>query len=126
VALLFAGSSTTTIGNPIGEVLSKVSTALGRTISFGGAQGTSITVLPSNSPLPQDVERAHGAKKRHEKDLMSRPGVLGVGVGGSENNGAEATVVVYFDRTSGRAPALPERVDDVRVRIVLTDPIVAY
>jgi Peptidase family S64 len=126
VALLFAGSSTTTIGNPIGEVLSKVSTALRRTISFGGAPGTSITVLPSNSPLPQDVERAHGAKKRHEKDLMSRPGVLGVGVGGSENNGAEATVVVYFDRTSGRALALPERVDDVRVRVVLTDPIVAY
>jgi hypothetical protein len=126
VALLFAGSSTTTIGNPIGEVLSKVSAALGRTISFGGAPGTSITVLPSNSPLPQDVERAHGAKKRHEKDLMSRPGVLGVGVGGSENNGAEATVVVYFDRTSGRALALPERVDDVRVRVVLTDPIVAY
>src|SRR5215470_9366843 len=70
VALLFAGSSTTTIGNPIGEVLSKVSAQLGRSISFGGASlGPSIAVLPQNSPLPQDVERAHAAKKRHEQDL---------------------------------------------------------
>lgn len=38
VALLFAGSSTSTIGNPIGEVLSKTSAALGggRTLSFVG------------------------------------------------------------------------------------------
>ena len=127
VALLFAGSSTTTIGNPIGEVLSKVGAALGSAVSFGGAaQGPSIDTLASNSPLPQDMERAHEAKKRHEQDLMSRPGVIGVGVGGSENNGAEATVVVFFDRTSGRAPALPERVDDVRVRVVFSAPIVAY
>jgi hypothetical protein len=133
VALLFAGSSTTTIGNPIGQVLTQVGITLGRAISFvGPASGTasafelSITPLAINSPLPQDVERAHGAKNRHERDLMSRPGVLGVGVGGSENNSSEATIVVYFDRTSGRAPALPESVDDVRVRVVLTDPIVAY
>src|SRR5262245_26797717 len=33
VALLFAGSSTTTIGNPIGQVLNQVGLALGRTVS---------------------------------------------------------------------------------------------
>src|ERR1044072_8873370 len=36
VALLFAGSSSTTIGNPIGAVLTNLSSALGRTFSFGG------------------------------------------------------------------------------------------
>src|SRR5262249_34219303 len=36
VALLFAGSATTTIGNPISEVLNKVSAALGTTVSFVG------------------------------------------------------------------------------------------
>ncbi len=133
VALLFAGSSTTTIGNPIGEVLAQVGSALGRTISFVGprlgtasAHELSITPLEFNSPLPQDVGRAHEAKKRHERGLMSRSGVLGVGVGGSENNSSDATIVVYFDRTSGRSPELPDRLDDVKVRVILTDPIVAF
>src|SRR5215217_1307930 len=39
VALLYAGSSTSTIGNPIGEVLTKLGAALGRTFSFGGGGG---------------------------------------------------------------------------------------
>src|SRR5689334_9609592 len=40
VALLFAGSSTTTIGNPINEVLSKLSAALGSTVTFNGVAST--------------------------------------------------------------------------------------
>jgi hypothetical protein len=133
VALLFAGSNTTTIGNPIGEVLIKVGQALGKTISFGGGGGggaskaaPSATTLADNSPSSQDVNRAMGVKGRYERDLMSRPGVIGVGVGGSETNTDEATIVIYVDRTAGRRPALPEHLDDVRVRVVLTDPIVAY
>src|SRR5215203_1387049 len=41
VALLFAGSSTSTIANPIGEVLTKLGAALGRTFSFSGSGGGS-------------------------------------------------------------------------------------
>ena len=41
VALLFAGSSSSTIGNPISLVLSRVSAALGRTVSFVGGTCTS-------------------------------------------------------------------------------------
>src|SRR6185503_3293395 len=40
VALLFAGSSTTTIGNLIGEVLSDLTTALGSSVSFVGGTCT--------------------------------------------------------------------------------------
>src|SRR5689334_23374684 len=36
VALLFAGSSSSTIGNPIGSVLSQLSSSLGSTVSFVG------------------------------------------------------------------------------------------
>src|ERR1043165_8286134 len=39
VALLYAGSSSTTIGNPIGEVLTKLSNTLGGSFSFGGGGG---------------------------------------------------------------------------------------
>ena len=39
VGLLFAGSSSATIANPIGLVLTRLGTALGRTFSFGGGGG---------------------------------------------------------------------------------------
>lgn len=48
VALLFAGSSTSTIGNPIGEVLTKLTAALGGTaVSFGGSSGGGGAGAPS-------------------------------------------------------------------------------
>src|SRR5262245_13370476 len=81
MALLFAGSSTTTIANPIGEVLSKLGVALGGTVTVSGTtQAESMAPLASNSPIPQDVELANEAKSRHERALMSMPGVIGVGV----------------------------------------------
>jgi hypothetical protein len=127
VALLFAGSSTTTIGNPIGEVLTQVGQTLGRPVSFvGAAQGVSIETLANNSPLPQDMQSANVAKERHVRDLMSRQGVIGVGVGGPADNPAEAAVVVYIDQTMGRDPVLPESLDNVKVRIVRTEPFRAY
>jgi Peptidase family S64 len=127
VALLFAGSSTTTIGNPIGEVLTKVGTALGRAISFGGsAQGPSIESLVDNGLLLQEVESANEVKKRHEQDLMSRPGVIGLGVGRADDNPSAPALVIYIDRGAGRVPELPARVENVKVRFVLTDQFVAY
>jgi Peptidase family S64 len=127
VALLYAGSSTTTIGNPAGEVLTRLSAALGRTVSFvGTTQASSMTTLASNSPLAQDVASANEAKMRCEGDFMSRPGVIGVGVGGAEDGSGDSSIVVYFDRTSGRAHALPKRVDNVKVRVVHTDPFIAF
>src|SRR5262249_6951342 len=87
VALLFAGSSTTTIGNPIGEVLARVSQALGTTVGVAGTtQASSMTTL-ANNMLPQDVERVTSVKNRHERDVMSKTGVLGMGVGvGTQGN----------------------------------------
>src|SRR5262245_62670461 len=65
VALLFAGSSTTTIGNPIGEVLTKVGAALGRTVTVAGTtQGPTIETLARNSQLSQEMESAIAVKER--------------------------------------------------------------
>src|ERR1041385_4496048 len=49
VALLFAGSSTTTIGNPIGEVLTKLSNTLGGSFSFGTGGGAAPTTQGGQS-----------------------------------------------------------------------------
>jgi hypothetical protein len=126
VALLFAGSSTSTIGNPIGQVLTQVSNALGRPVSFvGTTQAASMATLASNAPLLQDIELAEVARGKHEKELMSLPGVIGVGVGGPDDNSG-AAVVIYVDRTVGRMPVLPARLDNVKVRVFVTDKFVAY
>src|SRR5215470_4131195 len=126
VALLFAGSSTTTIGNPIGQVLTQVSNALGRTVSFvGSGQALSIETLASNSLLRQEMERANEVKNRHERFLMGHPGVMGVGVGIPAGDSVEGAIVVYIDQAMGSALVLPQSLDNVRVRPVLTDTIVA-
>jgi hypothetical protein len=126
VALLFAGSSTTTIGNPVGQVLSQVSARLGRTVSFvGTTQAASMSTLASNLPVEQEVERAEVVRGRHERAMMSRQGVIGMGVGDRGDGSGEAAIVVFFDRTSGHAPDLPDSLDNFKVRVVFTDPFKA-
>jgi Peptidase family S64 len=125
VALLYAGSSTTTIGNPIGQVLTQISQALGRGVSVAGTtQGPSIETLAENGLLLDEVERVTSVKNRHARELMSRAGVIGVGVGPGDGPGNPA-VVIYVDRGMGRVPALPARLDNENVRVVLTDAFVA-
>jgi Peptidase family S64 len=123
VALLYAGSSTTTIGNPIGEVLAQLSSALNRTVSVAGTtQGPSIETLAENGLLLQEVERVTSVKNRHAREMMSRAGVIGVGVGADLGN---PEIVVYVDRGMGRVPALPAHLDNEKVRVVVTDAFVA-
>ena len=57
--------------------------------------------------------------------MMSRPAVLGVGLGALEDN-STAAIVVYVDKTSPVKPQLPEQADNVPVRIIMTDPFIAY
>jgi hypothetical protein len=124
VALLYAGSSTTTIGNPIGDVLAQISSALNRTVSVAGTtQGPSIETLAENGLLPQEVARVTSVKERHERKLMSLAGVLGMGVGPDDRG--NPAVVIYVDRGMGRVPALPAHLDNENVRVILTDAFVA-
>ena len=49
VALLYAGSSSSTIGNPASEVLTKLSAVLGRSLTFVGSGTASATTLNGSS-----------------------------------------------------------------------------
>ena len=128
VALLFAGSSTDTIGNPINAVISGLA-GIGYSATFVGQ-----TCTGPNSPqsgaqsfqLPQQaLDRAGRVLEQNRHDLMSRPGVLGVGLGALEDNSAPA-IVVYVDKTSQAKPQLPAQADNVPVRIIMTDPFIAF
>jgi hypothetical protein len=131
VALLYAGSSTTTIGNPVGEVLSKLSTQLGATLTFVGQNCPAAPEIASHNPQTSEpssasVERAIQAMRTRENELMSRPGIIGVGVGASETDPNEASIVVYIDANSQLSVSVPRRINGVRVRRVFTEPFVAY
>jgi hypothetical protein len=131
VALLFAGSSTSTIGNPIGEVLSKLSTALGSAVSFVGGTCTAAPEIASagaqtREPSSASVERAMQVMRTRENDLMSRPGIIGVGVGASDNDPKAASIVVYMDANAPILSNVPRRINGVRVKVVYTEPFVAY
>jgi hypothetical protein len=126
VALLFAGSSSTTIANPIGQVLSK----LGGGVSFvGGTCTSTASTQPTGQgvELPQQaVDHAGAILERNRDHLMSNPAVLGVGVGASETNNSEAAIVVYVDQTNSARPQLPDQVEGIRVNVVRTDPFIAF
>jgi hypothetical protein len=141
VALLFAGSSSTTIANPINPVLNALSTQLGRTVSFvgtGGAGPTSQIFQAETQPflrgasgqmrqLPeQAAQRASAALENYRANLMATPGVIGAGVGASGDNETEAAIIVYVDRTSAARPQFAPSLDGVAVRVVYTDPFVAF
>ena len=141
VALLFAGSSTTTIGNPINEVLTKLGTALGRTFSFGGGGGGAPTpkghqaggrqpFIPGLEGLmpqlpEQAVERASAVLENHRANLMFQPGVMGVGVGASGRADGEAAIVIYVNKDSSARPVLPDNLEGIPVTVILTDQFIA-
>jgi hypothetical protein len=124
VALLFAGSSTTTIGNPIGEVLTKVGQATGLSLSFVGTTCTAKTDLEPGMLSGDVVVNAAAILDPHRDELMGTQGVIGVGVGASKSHPGEAAIVIYVDNTMGALPRLPRRIDGLRVRVVKTDPFV--
>ncbi|HXU36567.1 MAG TPA: hypothetical protein VN937_09400, partial [Blastocatellia bacterium] len=130
VALLFAGSSSSTIANPIAEVLLKLTTALGSVVSFVGTTCATAPEIASgtqaSAPSSASIDRATLAMRARENDLMSRPGIIGVGVGASDNDPNSASIVVYVDSNAASFPSVPRRINGVRVRVVYTEPFVAY
>jgi hypothetical protein len=141
VALLYAGSSTTTIGNPAGEVLTKLGTALGRTFSFVGGGGAAPSVMGSSAggrepfvpgldslmpQLPaQAADRASAVLERHRASIMFQQGVMGAGVGLSDKADGEAAIVVYVNKDAGAKPFLPDNIEGIPVTVVLTDQFIA-
>jgi len=132
IALLFAGSSTTTIGNRISDVTS----ALG--VSFVGPATASPTFTcpaPAASAAapagaraavsPSSFARAVAAKERHADRLMLDDTVLGVGVGASSEDPSEAVVLIYLEEGRSHSP-LPADLNGVRTEVVRTDAFRAF
>lgn len=146
VGLLFAGSSTTTIANPVSLVLTRLGSTLGRTLSFVGGGGAAAATTSSDATqgggggrrpfipgieglLPQlpeqAAERASAILENHRANLMFQPGVMGVGVGASGRTDGEASIVIYVNKDAGQKPILPDSIEGIPVTVVLTDEFIA-
>ncbi|MCI0349975.1 MAG: S1 family peptidase [Acidobacteriales bacterium] len=123
VALLYAGSSSTTIGNPATEVAQKLG------VSFVGGPQHSVSCTGAAAAavaLPDhEVDRARNVKERYAPGLMRDDAIQGVGVGAHPENPGEAAIVIYVEegRAHGRIPSL---IEGVRTVVIRTDRFRAY
>lgn len=90
---------------------------------------TKVVAARATAQMPalgsQDFAHAIAVKENHVADLISGPGIQGVGVGRSSDNPAEAAIVIYVIIGVSR-PAIPATIEGVRTRIVAGDRFRAY
>jgi len=129
VALLFAGSDTDTVGNPVGTVLNFFASG-GNNVTFagGGAHaviGCSLPNKPAAASSTQAaatiaseaIQNAVAARDAHAPELLAHPEVQAVGVGASRDNPREAAILFFVTAGQPRTN-IPAQVDGVRTRIV--------
>ncbi|HEX2663234.1 MAG TPA: hypothetical protein VHM93_10430 [Candidatus Acidoferrum sp.] len=129
VALLFAGSDTDSVGNPVSDVLAFFQSGGNAATFVGGAThqviGCTLPVKPASATLtvptstasPEGLKNAIAARDAHAPELLAYPGVQAVGVGTSYDNPAEAAILLFVSKGQPRRN-LPAVVDGVRTRIV--------
>ncbi|GAC1435200.1 MAG: hypothetical protein NVS1B11_19810 [Terriglobales bacterium] len=129
VALLYGGNTTNTVGNPIQDVFAALKDPVtGATPSIVSVLQQHAISCPAASTaqansvaIPEaDVARATVAKNQHELAIMADPAVIGVGVGESEDDPAEAAMIIYVDKQKVHAP-IPPLIGNIRTRVVVAD-----
>src|SRR5215467_8957629 len=132
VALLYAGSSTDTVGNPVSDVLNFFASG-GNAASFAGAARSS-SVIGCTLPGPQAamaarlkaqkivsskdlMAQATAVRDAHGAELMGHPEVQAAGVGASYDSPGEPAILLFVTKGQARTN-LPAVVDGVRTRIV--------
>ena len=116
VGLLFAGSSSIAVANPIGDVLNYFGVSL---VGQAGAGGTSA----SSDPINQGAARAIDVQTRNATRLISVPGAIGHAVGVAGN---APVIKVYVETMTERArQATPAQLEGVPVVLEATGPVMA-
>lgn len=124
VGLLFAGSSSVTIANPINNVLAALGVAM-----IGGVTPTG-SAPPTSSgghgkSKNHSLAQVRAIKARHSDQLFAIPGVRGHGIGISPSGATDIQVYVEKDNAATRSE-IPHSIEGVPVQIVVTGAIKAY
>jgi hypothetical protein len=133
VALLYAGSDTDAVGNPVSAVLSFFKSG-SNTVTFVGAPrtqpviGCTLPLKPASATLTvqasassaEVLQKAIGVRDAHAPELLAHPEVQAVGVGGSYDNPNEPAILFFV--TSGQPRTnIPQQVEGIRTRIIEGD-----
>jgi hypothetical protein len=117
VGLLFAGSSSVAVANPIQEVLNSFNVTMVGVSGTTTAQGTEIS--------DAEVVKAKKAQAKHDLRLKRVPGGVGHGIGIGRAGRVVIKVYVEKDTPEARA-AVPDSVDGIPVEIEETGKIVPF
>jgi hypothetical protein len=130
VALLYGGSDTDTVGNPVGDVLTALADQQGNRPSFVGSVSThpvigcslaGAAVRPAAEAGitvdPASIAMAQRARDLHAPELLANPYINAVGVAASMDRPGEAAVLIGVNPERQPMP-LPATIEGVATRIV--------
>jgi hypothetical protein len=122
VGLLFAGGGCDTIANPISDVLSTFNASIVGCVSAAAEEQPLTEGSEMNEP---QIAAAIAVQERHTDALMRLPGVVGTGIGQSEETG-QVVIEVYVEQaTTELKRAIPQRLEGIPVKTVVTGKITA-
>jgi hypothetical protein len=139
VALMFAGSDTDAVGNPVGDVLNALkSTTGGATFTFvGGAAHavpgctlpglSSVKVTPQSAAatLPASATQRAQTAASNSTQIMNTQGVSAYGGGGSLDAPQEPAVMIVVAPGASHA-GIPATIDGVRTRVIESNSPTAH
>jgi len=128
VGLLFAGSATVTIANPISDVLSKLGVSMvGSCTPLAVSAATQADFVEGNFGVSMEAVTAVAAvRDRHESELMSIPDAVGTGIGVGDGSG-HPSLEVYVKKLTPEAEAAASKdVEGLPVKVVESGEFVAY
>jgi hypothetical protein len=130
VGLLYGGDNTSTVANPIQDVITAFGGPAAFTIVGGGdhavscakqATASATQVGTAQSALvPAERQRVATVQKARAQSLMRDFGFASIEVGPSMDNPGEGALVLHVSGKS--VPAVPAVIDGVRTRLVFDDP----
>lgn len=137
VGLLFGGSDTDTVANPIADVLAQLADPATSAIPTVLGTASPHSVAACSLPGPQAgiahalqvahvianasaAEKSGQARDTHAAQLLSNPQILAIGSGSSYDRPGEAAVLLFVAKGQSHAN-LPQELDGVRTRIVETE-----
>jgi hypothetical protein len=130
LGLLYGGDSTSTVANPISDVITAFGGPAAFTIVGGGdhavscarqaTAGATQVGAAQSSLIPSERQRVAAVQKARSQSLMRDFGVSSVEIGPSADNPKEGALVLHVSGKS--VPAVPAAIDGVRTRLVFDDP----
>ena len=130
VALLYGGSDTETVGNPVGDVLAALADQQGNQPSFVGSASTHRVIgctlagaavkAAAQAAISVDaasIALAQRARDLHAPELLANPYIYAVGVAPSVDRPGEAAVLIVVNPGQEATP-LPATIEGVGTRIV--------